>query len=348
MPAYLSRRDFLALTPGLVLVLSRLSWGKAKELLVVTDPGCPPQAFSAIVEQFRQLRASGQPISDQKRIRDGRAWLAGQPVLELQEGEASAWSTVPVSGGPPVKVRILRPAGPLQGVVMAIHGGGWCMGSALSDEKRNWVLARSARVAVVSPEYRLAPEHPFPAAPDDCEAVARWLVKEAKSTFGTGGLAILGGSAGSHLAALTLQRLGAPTRRRFSCAVLYYGVYDLGRSKVWRESTEQDFPDLSPEEMDLFLSWFLPGTDDETRRSARYSPLYGDLQAMPPALFLVGGADLLADDSQRFARRWTEHGNPAELVEYDGAPHGFNGFDVDCGLDPDDYAARFIARHLQP
>ena len=220
------------------------------------------------------------------------------------------------------------------------------MGSAVSDEKRNWELVRLAQVVVVSPEYRLAPEQPFPAGPDDTETVARWLLAYAKQRFDTDRLAIIGGSAGSHLAALTLQRLGPEQRKRFRCAVLFYGVFDLGRSEIWRTSTQIDFPDLSPEEMTLFLSWFIPDKSDEERRAPLYSPLSGDLTNMPPALFLVGSADVLASDTLRMAQRWADAGNSAELVEYSGAPHGFNGFEVDCGLDPDDYAAKFIRKSL--
>lgn len=312
--------------------------------LLHTDPGCPPDAFAEILGNFRRLRENQtEAIPDDQRIRDGRAWLAGQEI-PAKPGETTEW--LEISGSPPVKVRVLRPAGKPEGIVLAIHGGGWAMGSAVSDEKRNWELARSAQVVVVSPEYRLAPEHPFPAGPDDCERVARWLLDKAKAQFGSNRLAVIGGSAGSHLAALTLQRLNPSQRALFRCAVLFYGVYDLGRSEIWRNSTQADFPDLSPEEMTLFLSWFIPNKTDEERRAALYSPLSGNLQNMPPALFLVGSADVLASDTLRMAQCWADAGNSAELVEYPGAPHGFNGFEVNCGLDPDDYAAKFIKTRL--
>jgi acetyl esterase/lipase len=198
---------------------------------------------------------------------------------------------------------------------------------------------------VVSPEYRLAPEHPYPAAPDDCEAVARWLLDTSEKTFGTRTLGIYGGSAGAHLAALTLLRLQPSERQAFRGAVLFYGVYDLGRSEAWRNSTWQEYPDLCPEEMDVLVEWFLPGLDDQARRAPEYSPLSADLHSMPAALFLVGGADLMAGDSRRMAQRWVDHGNSAELVEYAGAPHAFDHYpNIDCGLDPAAYAAEFLSR----
>lgn len=343
--ANLTRREFLALSAGLAVALATPFQGALAGTLVRTDPGCPDDAYAEILANFRRMRqGQTEPLPDSKRLRDGRAWLAGNEISAQAPGELAEWLEVP--GPVPVKARVLRPAGPPQGVVLAIHGGGWAMGSAVSDERRNWALARSAQVVVVSPEYRLAPEHPFPAGPEDTELVARWLVHNARTRFGSDQLAILGGSAGSHLAALTLQRLSKTERQLFRCAVLFYGVYDLGRSEVWRSSTQEDFPDLSPEEMTLFLNWFIPGRTDEERRQALYSPLFGDLEGMPPALFLVGTADVLASDTLRMAEAWAGAGSAAELVEYPGAPHGFNGFEVKCGLDPDDYAADYIRRRI--
>ena len=325
-----------------LLGLAGLCQGEELKALIRTDPGCPPEAFAEIMEYFRKMRLHQEPISEEKRLKDGRAWLAGAPVEELQEGEESLWLELPRPDGSGLKLRVLRPNSKPQGVVLSLHGGGWVMGSALSDEKRNWTLARASKAVVVSPDYRLAPEFPFPAGPDDCELAARWLKNHGKTELGSDRFAMLGASAGAHLAALTLLRLP----ETFRCAVLYYGVYDLGRSKVWRESSEKDFPDLSPEEMNLFLRWFIPDQDDEARRSPLYSPLYADLKDLPAALFLVGSADLLASDTNRLAKKWAAFGKSAELVEYPGAPHGFDGFDVDCGLNPHSYAAEFIRQHL--
>ncbi|MFA5504602.1 MAG: alpha/beta hydrolase [Vulcanimicrobiota bacterium] len=328
----LKRREFL-LSALALPILSRLTWadqGQFSEL----DPGCPPHAFDHIMQALRDMRAQETPQTDEEKLAAGRAWLAGAEVEDLQPGEVSRWEEF--QG---VRLRVLVPAGTLQGAVLAVHGGGWALGSALSDEKRNWALARRTRAVVVSPDYRLAPEHPFPAAPDDCEAAARWLLD---NPWDLNKLAITGGSAGSHLAALTLCRLTPEERTAFQSAVLFYGVFDLGRSEVWRNARPEDFPDLSPEDMNQYLEYFLPGRSDQQRRDPRYSPLYGDLSPMPAGLFLVGTADLLAEDSRRMACRWAAAGNRAVLVQYPGAPHGFNGYGVDCGLDPEVLMAEFI------
>ena len=226
--------------------------------------------------------------------------------------------------------------------MLSIHGGGWTMGCASSDEAFNAELARTQHVTVVSPEYRLAPEHPYPAAPDDCELVARWLLADSKKEFATTRLGIIGFSAGSHLAALTLTRLSVAERERFRRAIFFYGVFDLARNERWRAGTDETYPDLSPSSMNLCLKRFAPNTSDEERSDPRYSPLNADLGNMPPALFLVGSADLLYSDTRKMAEKWGRSGNPAELVTYQGAPHGFNGYEIEWKLNPNIYARRFM------
>ena len=126
-----------------------------------------------------------------------------------------------------IPLRIIAPARP-RGVYLHIHGGGWTWGAA--DEQDPWLerIAAACGFACISVDYRLAPEHPYPAGPDDCEAAALWLVREGQSRFGTGLLAIGGESAGAHLSVVTMLRL----RDRhglspFSGANLFAGCYDM-------------------------------------------------------------------------------------------------------------------------
>ena len=119
----------------------------------------------------------------------------------------------------------------VNGVYLHIHGGGFVLGRANQQDERLENTARSANVAVVSVEYRLAPEHPYPAGLDDCEAAAVWLAQNAKSEFGTDTLTTGGESAGANLAALTLLRMREKHGfTGFSGANLVYGVYDLSHS----------------------------------------------------------------------------------------------------------------------
>ena len=120
--------------------------------------------------------------------------------------------------------------------MLDIHGGGWCEGSALSDAQANDAMARTCKVAVVSVDYRLAPENPFPACIYDCEAAAKWLLNNCKTEFGTDKIFISGGSAGGHLAAVTTLyvRDSLHAIDKVKGVNLVYGVYDLGSTPSHR------------------------------------------------------------------------------------------------------------------
>ncbi|MGH8875484.1 MAG: alpha/beta hydrolase, partial [Acidimicrobiia bacterium] len=126
-----------------------------------------------------------------------------------------------------IRARIFLPQSP-RGVYLHIHGGGWVLGAAHHQDLRLEALADRCRVAVMSVEYRLAPEHPYPAGPDDCEAAAAWLAEHAPGEFGTDLLLIGGESAGAHLAVVTLLRMRDRYQfTGFLGANLVYGAYDL-------------------------------------------------------------------------------------------------------------------------
>jgi acetyl esterase/lipase len=210
--------------------------------------------------------------------------------------------------------------------MLHIHGGGWVVGRPEVSDRLNELICDSDRIAVVSADYRLAPEHPYPAALDDCEAAAVWLLANAGREFGSERLLIGGESAGGHLAAATLLRVRDRHRAaaRFVGANLVFGPYDLGRLPSQRGvGVRADI--LTPEELEFFLDLFTPGLDAEARRDPAISPLYADLAGLPPAFFTVGAADHLLDDTLLLAARWSVAGNPTELLVYPGAPHGCIG-----------------------
>jgi acetyl esterase/lipase len=204
-------------------------------------------------------------------------------------------------------------------------------------------------VAVVSVDYRLAPEHPFPAGPDDCEAAALWLVEHAGREYGSDRLLIGGESAGAHLAALTLLRLRdrRGTTAPFHGANLVFGVFDLGMTPSARNWGERNLI-LSTPIMEWFAAQFTPGRSAEERRTAAISPLWADLRHMPPALFSVGAVDPLLDDSLFMHARWRAAGNDSELLVYPESVHGFHAFPT--GIARMTVAAQlaFVARALTP
>jgi acetyl esterase len=212
----------------------------------------------------------------------------------------------------------------VRGVHLHIHGGGWTLGTAWAQDPQLWRLAKAAEMAVVSVDYRLAPEHPYPAGPDDCEDAARWLIAEAGRAFGTDRLTIGGESAGAHLAAVTLLRLGERATA-FRAAQLTFGAYDLSMTpsqRVWGEVNLA----LSTPTMSWFYDQFLPGTSGEERRHPDISPLYADLAGMPAARFMVGTQDPLLDDTLFMAARWEAAGNDTSLEVVAEAAHGFLQF----------------------
>jgi acetyl esterase/lipase len=233
--------------------------------------------------------------------------------------------TIPITGrdGNEIPLRVIAPDAP-RGVYLHIHGGGWVLGAADAQDPMLEHIADTTGLAVVSVEYRLAPEHPYPAGPDDCESAAAWLVRHAKAEFGSDVLTIGGESAGGHLAAVTILRL----RDRygytgFRGANLVYGAFDISLTPSQRAFGDRRLV-LRTIDILQFANAFLPTVSD--RRVPDISPLYADLKGLCPALFSVGTQDALVDDSLFMHARWIAAGNEAELAIYPGGAHGFTLF----------------------
>jgi acetyl esterase/lipase len=249
--------------------------------------------------------------------------------------------TIPGPDGGTVMLHVIAPAAPT-GVYLHIHGGGWVFGQADQQDAMLERIVANTGQACVSVEYRLAPEHPYPAAPDDCEAAALWLVQNARAVFGTDVLTIGGESAGAHLSAVTLLRL----RDRhgiaaFAAANLVFGAYDLSMSPSQRHFGERRLV-LRTTDIVHFLDAFLPGVAD--RRAPDISPLFADLAGMPPALFSIGTSDALLDDTLFMHARWMAAGNRAELAVYPGGAHGFTAFPMTLARAANARIDTFLAR----
>jgi acetyl esterase/lipase len=228
-----------------------------------------------------------------------------------------------------VRCRVILPERDATGVYLHFHGGGMMIGAPDVNDTPNLDMARRFGLAVVSVAYRLAPEHPFPAGPDDGLAVAAWLLDHAADEFGSSRLLIGGESAGGYMSAAVLLRvrdeLGAADR--FGGANLVFGWYDLGRSPSQRGLRPHDGPDLiDPEGIRFFAESYLPGRTDDERRDPSISPLFADLRGLPPALMSVGTCDHLLDDTLMLAARWAAAGNEVDLFVAPDMPHGFQYF----------------------
>jgi acetyl esterase/lipase len=232
-----------------------------------------------------------------------------------------------------VPCRLFAPDGPVSAVYLHFHGGGMILGAPVMNDLGNADLAKRFGLAVVSVDYRLAPEHPYPAGPDDCLAVARWVLEHGESELGSARIVVGGESAGGYLAALVPLRIRDELDAidRVAGLNLVFGVYDWGRSPSQRGVRPHDGPDvLDPEGIEFFTQAYLPGRTDDERRDPAISPLFADLRGMPPALMSVGTTDHLVDDTLMLAARWAAAGNELELVVAPDMPHGFMAYP--CGI----------------
>ena len=151
----------------------------------------------------------GTDVLDGDRTPD--PWSNGWPPAERPNPPGSSVRTTQPTGRSPgnggaIRLREFRPE-KVDGAMLHIHGGGWMTGSPEMMDLLNDAMSKTLNLAIVSVDYRLAPENPYPAGPDDCEAAALWLIENCRAEYGTDRLLIGGESAGAHLSAVTLLRL---------------------------------------------------------------------------------------------------------------------------------------------
>jgi acetyl esterase len=244
------------------------------------------------------------------------AAMAGRPDTEAGTEDVTA-------EGPdgPVTVRVYRPAAraPLP-LVVFFHGGGWVIGDVASYDPFCHHLAVLTPAVVVSVEYRLAPEHPFPAGLSDCEAAVRWAAAHAAELGTNGRLAVAGDSAGGNLAAVVARRARDAGGPPISFQLLCYPVTDAtGSSPSVAENAEGYL--LTRADMEWFCRHYLQGADP---KDPDVSPLFADdLSDLPPARVVTAEYDPLRDEGEAYAARLAEAGVPATVVRYDGMIHGF-------------------------
>jgi len=269
------------------------------------------------------------------RVRNRLLPMLGQALLRVSQAGANGRlgrqgirveQRIAEADGLRVPVRILLPKGAPKALVLDIHGGGWVIGNARMDDRHNAARVHACDAVVVSVDYRLALRTPLGAILDDCLAAARWALGAGLPEYAALPVFVVGESAGGHLAAATLLRLKAwpALMKRIAGAVLFYGVYDLaGTPSVHAAGPETlvlDGPGMLPA-----LRLLTPDMSDAERRRPPLSPLYGELEGMPPAWMIAGDIDPLRDDTLALAKRWREVAD-VELNVLPAAPHGFIHF----------------------
>ncbi len=225
------------------------------------------------------------------------------------------------AGGLPVRTYTPAGKGPLP-VLVYFHGGGWVLGDLETHDSTCRTLANAAGCIVMAVDYRLAPEHKFPAAPEDCYAATKWVVLNAASFGGDPTrIAVGGDSAGGNLTAavaLMAADRGAPT---LVYQLLIYPVTNYAfDTPSYRENADGYL--LTREAMQWFWGHHLANENDG--QNAYASPLRArDCRRVPPALVITAEFDPLRDEGEAYAARLREAGVPVEVKRYNGMIHGF-------------------------
>lgn len=257
--------------------------------------------------------SAGTPQEARSIVSGARAALgAGRDMLSVREIE------VPTRGGD-LRSRLLLPNSSPRGVIVYVHGGGWVVGSIDDYEVLGRELAASTGCAVLLPEYRLAPEHPFPAALEDVEDVLEWSTASLPELLEIDvPLIAAGDSAGANLLTVAARRLRDSVH--LALQVLIYPVVDSDFQRGSYLSFAEGLP-LTRRDMKWFFAQYVAA---ERYADPDISPLRAsDLSALPATTIVVAEADVLRDDGVAYAARLEAAGVPTKLREYQGMTHGF-------------------------
>ncbi|MFD4880551.1 alpha/beta hydrolase [Streptomyces sp. NPDC058420] len=282
-----------------------------------------PLDLGGDVEKMRHVfdeMLGSAPLADDVRTRSTE--LGSVPAVEVGAGAAA----------------------PTGVTVLYFHGGAYAIGSAAASVGLVSEIARRTAATALSVDYRLAPEHPFPAAVDDALTAYRALLDRGARADS---VAVTGESAGGGLALALLLAIRDAGLPQPSSATVLSPWTDLTQSGATMASRAEADPALTPEALKIRAADYLAGADP---RTALASPLFADLRGLPPLLIQAGGREILLDDALRLAARAARADVPVTLQTFPGAPHVFQGFAplVDEAARALDHVAAFINSHAQP
>ena len=286
---------------------------------------------------------------DVKTVLDLLASLGNPPMSEVTPAEARAmYDAFRTPGGDQtvqtqdvtiegphgdIPARVYTPAGGEgpRPIVVHYHGGGWVIGSVETHDPTCRDLAAAADGIVVSVDYRLAPEHPFPVPLDEAYAALEWVAAKAADLGGDAGrLAVAGDSAGGNLAAalcLLARERGGPA---ISYQLLVYPVTDITFDYPSHEENGSLNYILSSRALRWFTDHYVGGVEGVDWRAAPNQA--NDLSGLPPTFVVTAELDPLRDEGEAYARRLEEAGVPVTVIRGAGMIHGFYGFPVDEAL----------------
>ncbi len=277
---------------------------------------------TAILLELRDA-FSEEPLLDAERLRSeirSRArWLQGSPVAVAKVEEMK----IPGPGGE-IPIRVYWPTqdGSLP-VLVYYHGGGWVIGDLDTNDSVCRQFANKVPAVVVSVDYRLAPEHRFPAAVDDSYAALEWVHRNGgRLNADPSRIAVAGGSAGGNLAAAVALMARDRAGPRLAYQVMFYPATNLLDLST---ASHRDFADgygLTAEHVEFFREAYVPDAVD--RENPYASPLLAEtLEGLPPAIVVTAGFDVLRDEGLAYAKRLEAAGVPAENAHYPHMIHGF-------------------------
>ncbi|MEU5690800.1 alpha/beta hydrolase [Actinosynnema sp. NPDC020468] len=290
----------------------------------------------------------GAPPPTPAEMRAGFAAMLSLPD-DLPEVRSVTDLSVPGPAGD-LRIRLYLPEadGPVP-VFIWMHGGGWTIGSIEENEVANRRVAREANVAVVSVEYRLAPENPFPAAPDDCYAVLEWVAAHGAEHGIDGSRVGIGGeSAGGNLAtvvSLMSRDRGGP---KVSAQVLVVPVtaHSDDEGLVSYVDNAEGYG-MTADSMRFFFAQY-PAKPADLENPYLLPSRAEDLSGLPPAFVMTAEYDVLRTEGEQYAERLKEAGVPTVYKEYKGQIHGFYGLYTDLPISPVSHAdvAEFLRATL--
>jgi acetyl esterase len=241
-----------------------------------------------------------------------------EPVAKVED------RTIPgLAGEIPVRIYTPEGSGPFP-VLVFFHGGGWVICNLDTHDGSCRNLAKGAGCVVVSVDYRLAPEHKFPAAVEDCYAATKWVAEHAAEINGDPGrIAIGGDSAGGNLTAVVAQLARDQGGPRLVFQLMIYPATQFGaQTTSMKENSEGYF--LTKADMDWFEGHYLNSKEDRLNPLA--SPMLAkDLSGLPPALIITAEYDPLRDEGEQYGQKLREAGVLVTISRYDGMIHGFFG-----------------------
>jgi acetyl esterase/lipase len=267
-----------------------------------------------LIKQLRQFQAS-QAEPSVEEMREGLELLAS-----LQKLPQSVKCEPVNAGGVPAEW-ITTPGVVSQHVILYLHGGGYTGGSIRTHRDLAARISRVSKARVLIIDYRLAPEYPFPAALEDAIAAYQWLI----STEGIrpDNLIIAGDSAGGGLTIATLVKLRDEGTALPAAAICLSPWADLACTGETMKSKAESDPFITPEGCKFMAEKYLKGVDPYNPLA---SPLYANLQGLPPMLILVGTSEILLDDSVRLAKRAKDAGVDVKLNIWKDMIHVFPAF----------------------